>query len=271
VARLALEELERKDPVVALTAQVARCFEGKMPLGFAAGLLRRSGGTRSTEAARRRLRILLCARAFEVGLEVRELLALGRACAELGAVLNVEDGDALMQLRLLWSLRQGRPWETAGAATTVFDAAGREESEGLLDKHADLLLVARGSPALSVCSGGVWFQTEYFTEEPEQGARVARTRLAGRGYDLIVGGRRFSFAEDPTSLGELLDRWLGWYFREFLPQLASVRGRRSGAAMAKVLERSGVECPECRCRLLPRVGDIAFAAEGTEPTAAART
>ncbi len=271
VTRLALEESEEKEPLKALAGQVGRCFEGKMPLGFAAGLLRRSGGLRSTAAERRRLRVLLCARAFDAGLEVRDLIVLGRACAELGAVLDVDHGDALVQLRLLWSLRPGRDWEAAGSATTVFDLAQREDSESLLSKHADLLLAARGTPPLYVCGDGVWFQSECFTEEPQRITSVARSLHAGGGYDLIVGGRRLWFAEDPAPLAERLESWLGWYFRAFLPQLGAYRGRRSGAAMAKLLERSGVECPECQRRLLPRIGDVAFAAEGAEPTAKART
>jgi hypothetical protein len=270
VARLAIEELEERDPMVALVGQVARCFEGKMPLGYAGGLLRRSSGSRSLEAERRRLRVLLCARAFDMSLEVRDLLALGCACPELGAVLKVEHGDALVQLRLLWSLRPGRDWEAAGAATAVFDVAQRAEGESLLAKHEDLLLTVRGSPPVHVCCDGVWLQNECFTEEPEQVKIVARGRHAGGGYELTVGDRRLRFAEDPTSAAEQLERWLAWYVREFLPQLSAVRGRRSGAAMARLLERSGVECAECHRRVLPRVGDIAFAAEGVEPSATSR-
>jgi hypothetical protein len=232
------------DPAPVLARQVARCFEGKLPLGFAAGLLRRWGMPWWTAGKRRRLRVLLCARAFEAGLEVRDLLDLGSLCAELGAVLDVEDGDALGQLGLLWSLRAGHDWEEAGKAATAFEVAERAAGEPLLEKHPDLLLAVRGTPPLYVCAGGVWLEETCYEQEPAGGAL-------------------------PHTGAERLKRWLGYYFREFRPQLAAVSGRHSGAAMARLLECNGVQCPECRRRLLPRAGEVGITTEeGAGQTAA---
>ena len=99
------------DPVPAVVQQLARCFQGRLPLAFAQQLLEDWAANWWSAGNLSRLRILLCDRAFEAGFEVRNLLDAGQSAPALGTVLDVERPDALAALRLLWSQRPSRPWD----------------------------------------------------------------------------------------------------------------------------------------------------------------
>ena len=94
------------DPVPLVADQIARCFEGRLPLAYAEHLL---AGWRSpwwTAGALVRLRVLLCDHAFEAGFEVSNLLDAGQTVP--GARRG--DGDR-------------RPSRPGGAAAAVVAAA----------------------------------------------------------------------------------------------------------------------------------------------------
>src|SRR5262249_7989970 len=103
-----------RDPVPLVAAQIGRCFLGKLPITYAQWLLEEWEGLWWTGGNLARLRVLLCDRAFEAGLEVLDLLEAGHAAPALGDVLEISNTDALAQLRLLWSLRPRRPWDRCG-------------------------------------------------------------------------------------------------------------------------------------------------------------
>src|SRR5262249_23568981 len=131
-----------KDPVSLVAMQAGRSLEGELPLAFAERLLANWETNWWTTGNLARLRVRLCERAFEAGLEVRDLLEFGQTAPALGDVLDIHQPQRLAQLRLLWSLRPSQPWHHWGEAITVFElAADPEAGARLLGKYPDLLLV----------------------------------------------------------------------------------------------------------------------------------
>ena len=104
------------DPVPLVVDQIARCFDGRLPLTYAERLLAGWSSEWWTRGNLVRLRVLLCDRAFEAGFEVRNLLDAGRTAPALGDVLRITDPAGLAGLRLLWSERPTRPWDHCGPA-----------------------------------------------------------------------------------------------------------------------------------------------------------
>jgi hypothetical protein len=265
VWRLAVEDRgqDGEDPVNALAAQAEKVFEGKMPLGFAGGLLGEWEMPWWTRGNRNRLRVLLCAAAFEAGLDLSDLAELGRLCPPLAEAMQLGDGEGLARLRRLWVMGKNRPWEHVGQATTVFEVAADAAGDPRrLERRPDLLLVARGAPVILLCDGGVWFQDVCLTDLPRRVAVEARRGAGEGGFDLVLGEQRFWFSEDPAQAAARLERWLGYYFRELPSQMAEAAPPQSREALDKVLARSGAACPECRRPLLPRAGEIATALGG---------
>jgi hypothetical protein len=255
------------DPVPLLVAQVGRCFDGAMSLSFAEPLLSRLNSPWWTEGQRGRLRVLLAARAFEAGLEVSDLLELGRLSPALGEALATGDADGLARLRLLWSLRSHRggsmPWERCGPAATVFEVAAAPESGApLLEKYPDLLLVLRESRPIYLCGRGLEFEGTWFAQLPRSVEVLSpRPDLEG-GYQLVIAGQRFEFgAENPDALAARLERWFRYFFRDFVPQVASVSGWRSAAGARRVRQSNAVVCPECNRELVPLVGQVGLKTE----------
>jgi hypothetical protein len=100
LARLAIEDpaWQGQDAVPALAAELLRCVQGELPLGYAAGLLRARENSDWTKDERQRLRVRLCEEAHAAGLGLHEVLAAGRACAALGALFAVGNEEALAEL-----------------------------------------------------------------------------------------------------------------------------------------------------------------------------
>src|SRR5262249_8527523 len=67
-----------EDPILHVVSWVGRCFEGRLPLGFAQGVLEDWKAEWWTPGNLARLRILLCDRAFEAGFEVANLIDAGQ-------------------------------------------------------------------------------------------------------------------------------------------------------------------------------------------------
>jgi hypothetical protein len=76
------------------------------------------------------------------------------------------------------------------------------------------------------------------------------------GFDLILGPHRFWFAYDPEAEAGRVEKWLRYYFRDFLPQADSVPAWHNAEALRKLQERHGTSCPECHTKLLPRLGEV---------------
>ncbi len=257
--RLALEEdaTRGRDLVALVVEQLARCLEGKLPLIFAERLLAGWETAWWTPGNRARLRVLLCDRAFEAGWEVRDLMELGQTAPALAEVLRTADPNGLAQLRLLWSLRPGRPWDRCGPATTIFELAPDADlGRPLLANQENLLLVDPTAPAVLLTGSGVIFQDLLFGELPRTLEVQAARERGGNTWVLRVGDQSFSFAEDPTPILERLEAWFRYLFNQFLPAVASVYSWQTpGAVKAAVVEEQA-PCPECRGLLLPRAGAV---------------
>jgi hypothetical protein len=248
------EAEEGTDRVVLVVEQVERSVSGKLPLAFADELL--AGGLPfRKEATRARLRAMLCARAFEKGLECDDLAGLGRTYPNLGAALGAEESGALAHLRLLWWLRNARPWQKVGGGRPVFDLAEDARSGGKrLEQCPEVVLAVEESPPVFLGTKGVFFEGTWITELP---ANVeVSPRQGGPGWFLKVGPHTFRFKEMPDNAARRLERWLRYYFRDFLPQVESARRWHSPGALAPLGARNGVRCPECRRRVLPHVGEV---------------
>jgi hypothetical protein len=262
--RLAITDAVRAgaDPVPLVVKQLGRCFDGQLSFTYAERLL---GGWEKdwwSRLDRRRLRVLLCDRAFEAGFELRNLLAAGAASPALDAILDTtDDRTTLASLRLLWAWRPRQPWDRCGEAMTVFELAARRGRAGLLLKYPDLLLVPEADEGgeeepILLCARGVVFWSQLFTQRPRISELRAK-RLAGEAvYEVTVGRERFEFRDDPAALLERLTKWVRFHFKEFLPQVADVARWQSSSVSATLRARETVPCPECRRAVLTRAGQV---------------
>jgi hypothetical protein len=272
LCRLWIEEevAQGADPVPLVAAQVARTFEGKLPLAFAQHLLAEWATEWWAAANLARLRILLCDAAFEAGFEVQGLLDAGENAPALGAVLRTGHPRALAALRLLWSQRPTRPWDRLGEVQTAFELAHDPANAAVLADRLDLLLWwqdpqcmlvadngrARLGPAtVRLTTAGVWLQDILFPIPP----RVVEVRLRSAGSHLILGNELFRSPVDLDPLSRRMERWFRFAFHEFLPQIDNVLKWQSPDRSALLRAWGAVPCPECSHHLLPRVGEIGIA------------
>jgi hypothetical protein len=269
--RLALEDAAAlaRDPVPILARQISRCLETGLPLSLAHRLLERWESDLWSDGNLARLRALVCDRAFTAGFTVADLVTVGRVVPALGEVLQVEDANGLARLRLLWTLRESKPWARIGLAQTVFELADHPtHGPRQMEQRPDLLLLPqlpeeaakKGETVVELCTSGVRLGGTLLMELPRTIEVKARVGPGTGGYDLSVGPYRFWFREDPDELARRLERWCQWYFRELLPQLPDSKGRTSPVA-GRLFEREAVACPECRKVFLPCAGDLGVVVE----------
>jgi hypothetical protein len=255
------------DGVRLVTDLLARCFEGRLALAFAEHLLDDWRCEWWTPANLARLRVLLCDRAFEAGFEVQNLLDAGRTAPSLGAVLRTDEPHALAALRLLWSLRPGRPWDRCGPVTTVFELAGDPDQAALLGKEPDVLLVqeepdwlvvgdggqgALGPARILLVTRGVRLQEVLFTEPPP----AIEVLTKSLGYELVLGKHPFRSPDDLEPLALRMERWFRYAFNDFLPATAAALGWQSPDRAAILRAWGAVPCPQCQREVLARVGEI---------------
>jgi hypothetical protein len=245
-----------EDPLPLIVEQVSQCFAGKMPLTYAGYLLDGLPEAGSTDwwskGQWHRLQILLCEQAFAAGLELSDLIDVCRAQRVLGYTLGLEELDNLAQRRLLWSFRTSRPWERFAGAATVFEVAANPRTGGkLLARIPDLLLAVEGN-SLFVCGRGLWFEDTWFTAMPA----TIEVRARKHDYELIIGAHHFTFADSPDPLAARLEKWFRYYFRDFVPQVAAVHSWRSPDVGKKLQARNGITCPDCKKKILTRLGDV---------------
>jgi uncharacterized C2H2 Zn-finger protein len=248
-----------KDPVPPVVLSVAQCFTRGRPLTFAQHLLGEWEGSWWTSGNLARLRVLLCDRAFEAGLEVLDLVEVGHSAPALAAVLQTEAADRLAQLRLLWSLRPRRPWERWGDPVTVFELANSADvGRKLLAKHPDLLLMDESVPDMFLCGRGILFHDVLFTEMPRKIDMRARKDFGHTEYEIAVGTQRFPVLDDQSQLVGRLERWFHYYFEEFAPQVDAVYSWHA-PEKRPVQFQEAVECPECGQPLVAVRGDVGLA------------
>jgi hypothetical protein len=258
----AAEDDQGQDTLPVLAAQADRCFDGRLPLSFLSTLLAPLENETWSVADERRLRVLMCVRAFDAGLEMRELLELGRLHGALNRALDMKHAEYLAHLRLLRTLQPGRPWERVGRAKTIFEIVKDPElCTDLLERFSDLLLRVDNVPGLYLCGRGVQFEGVWILEPPQQIDIVNRSLFAEGGFHLVIGSYRLWYAQDPTPVVARLEKWLRFFFREFRPQLATVYRSRAPAAAQRLVARNGVRCPDCRRRVLPVPGELGITAD----------
>jgi hypothetical protein len=255
-----------EDAAAILVGQVGRCFAGKMPLRFAGellhGIINKTTEPNWSNGRLHRLQVLLCERAFKEGLEVSDLVDLGRAEADLGKALAIDDLEALAQKRLLWSQRETRPWERWGDAATVFDLADDPARESLLARFPDLLLAVGTALPFYLCCRGVFFEDLWITDMPQTIEIVSRRLYQDdQGYDLVIDKHRLWFDYNPERIANRLEGWLRYFFREFRPHVSAVHLRRSPEVVKRLQGRNAIACPSCRHPFLPRAGELGVSLE----------
>jgi hypothetical protein len=258
------------DPVQLVVDQVARCFEGKVPMAYAERLLADWEADWWTAGNLARLRILLCDRAFEAGFEVQSLVDAGRSAPALAEVLKTIEVQGLATLRLLWSLRPTRPWDRNGNAQVAFETAADPAHARLLGEFPDMLLWQENTswriatpgatdalrPAeVLLCVRGVFLQGVLFTQTPAN-IEVINKAI---GFDLILGERRFSSTDDLDGLARHMERWFRYWFNDFLPMTQNVANWKPPDRAALMRAWGANPCPECGKYLLARVGEVGVA------------
>jgi hypothetical protein len=254
------------DPVKLTATQIGRCIDGRLALPYADKLLSQWRHEWRTRSNLTRLRLLLLDRAFEAGFEVRDLLAAGQTAPDLGRVLGTDDPGELARLRLLWSLRPRRPWDRCGDAETAFGLAVSAAGGRILAAHKDLLLY-RSAPTsrkrdaetleIVVSGRGIAIAGKLFTEP----VRAIEVRPHDDGSMLIIGDERIPIRGDGDALGLEIERWMRYYFGEFVPMVAEVYRWRSPHAASILRAWGTVPCPECQQPFLARIGEVGIAVE----------
>jgi uncharacterized C2H2 Zn-finger protein len=246
---LRIADLDRigDNPVPGFADMVIQAMRDEAPLARLELLMAHTPWRDWPIARRTRLRVALAARAFEFGLGVWELVELGEVIPSIAEVLNTSDVDGLARLRLLWILRQERPWERCGSAATVFELAAYPTTESELAAAPDVLLYWTwndlGRPERVWITGrGLIFRDAKLSAP---GPIEVHLRPAGRGYELHYGSARFRYSDDPTRLADALSEWSNYLFKEFLPQTDSALGKPDGTKLEILLRSKTLVCPEC--------------------------
>lgn len=267
LVQLQLHDLhtQGQDPVVPLAAEVWSALSGAMPLDYAEVLLTLDGVAWFDRGSRARLRVLLCAEAFAAKLGVLELIELGRLVPRLGEVLGKDDLDGLSRLRWLYSLQRTRPWRKVGPAASVFQLARYPAlSQQQLQAHPDLLLFqpmsdyagdqADPSPII-ITMQGVSYRNVLLTDLSDPVEIVPRGGRMG-GFWLRVGRQEFEFGSAPVKLSRLLQGWMKYFFREFLPGVDQVLSWRNQQRLVQLTAQKTVQCPDCQLEFLTRPGEV---------------
>jgi DNA-directed RNA polymerase subunit RPC12/RpoP len=253
----------QRDPLSILAGEVAHSLSGALPIQYAEDLLEAWPNSARDRGQRARLRVLSCARAFESGLEPRDLQELGRLSPALGEIFASEDLAGLSRLRWVWESRSNRPWQKHGSATTVFDLARYPALGGqYLEQRPDLLLFQpmsagsgseSGSPIL-ICAEGVVYRN-LVIDDPETPI-AARPARKGAGYDLIIGKKRLHFGQKPGLLERRLEGWVRFLFRDLLPSAMKRVDSGSPAKLREFRKQKTIQCPECGHSFLALRGDV---------------
>jgi len=272
--RLAIHDavLDGRDPIPLIVEEVARSLEGRLPLSYAEHLLDGWPTRWWTPGKKARLRVLLCDRAFEIGLEVLPLLALASAAPPMWDILNADHPHQLAQLRLLWSLRPLRPWDRIGSAITVFEWATMPVSEHGLESCPDALLIQEESGSLAAAQAterepypvqllmtgrGIVLQGVLFTTMPTT-VEIGRLGVLFRsGYQLMLDGEAFQFNRDPETVTERMEKLFRYLERDFMPETGRAASWQSPMVKRLLRPAGAGPCPRCNAPLLLRSGQVA--------------
>lgn len=251
------------DPIPILVKELAMCLHGEMPLIYGEQLLEAWPQDARDPGQRARLRVLLCASAFEHGFEARDLHEFGRVSGLFGQAMGSDDLEALAGLRWLWNHRADRVWQRNGAASTVFDLARYSTIGGqYLELQPDLLLfqpmsVPGGSRDASepilVAASGVYYR-DLVVRNPDVPIEI--DHMDGS-YDLVVGKQTLSgFQVEPRLLADRLRGWMRFLVREFRPSAQSLMELVDPDRLRPLLDQKAMNCPECGNSFLAMSGAV---------------
>lgn len=248
-----------EDPIEFVLTLSGDCFKGKLPLAFLSRLVESfQVGDRSTwkKADRNRLTILVANQAFHADVEIDDWLNLGRAFPEVGDVFHLDQRWHWMQFFALWCQRNRKPWEDVGPSRTMLDIArAPADYEEILAHYPDVLFYVRNAN-LVIGSKGVWIEGVCVTSFPH-GAEVSLQKISGH-YELTVGPLKIRCGENPRDHLDEMQRWLRYYFHEFLPTVATL-ARPLLESRHRMWILSRTTCPECGKSLVPCPGDLGVA------------
>jgi hypothetical protein len=248
----AVVEERGEDPVPLLADRLSQAFAGTLPLRLV-GALFAELREQWPKGRLLRLQALAAARTADAGFDDADLADILRVQPGLRAALGGADSDQLAQLRLLWSQRTRWPaW--LKDAETVFELALKPDAEQVLADRPDLLLWPQTGP-IYVGTRGVWLKDVCITQLPPQVDVVSSRWQHGEGYEIVIGTQRVWFSANPNKIADELERWLRFYFTEFLPQLTKARPPRTGAAM-RFWRSNSVACPECHRPCVAISGEV---------------
>jgi hypothetical protein len=235
------------------------CFKGKLPLSFLSDLLDIFHGPERSAWSKsdlNRLPTLIAFQALLAEVDIDDWFNLGRAFPVLNAVLSLEHRWHWLQCYALWDQRSRRPWASVGEAKTLFELAKSPgEFEDLLSFYPDVLLyVARAN--LVVGSKGIWIEGVCIPAH-QVGTDVTMQRVNGS-FELQVGVLRIRCAENPRAFLNDVQRWLNWYFLDFVPTVSSAP-RPLTESRHRMWHLSKMTCPECSRTLVPCPGDLGVA------------
>ncbi len=256
-----------RDPILVFDRLISAVFKEEIPIDvlehLLSSILSAPWWSRGNQA---RLRVLMCAHAFETGIEVLDLHELGQVLPKFGRVIESENLDGLAHLRWLWELNPRHPWSKIGIATSVFELARYPPLGGeYLDIRPDLLLLQprgelSGQPGddapILICKQGIYYKGAVISDPKDRPEILARSRRFGGGFELKFGPLKVTYREPPRVLAERLKAWLDYLFHEFLPLVDHTLRRRSAEKMARLLSRKCISCGECRRRLVGRLGEL---------------
>jgi hypothetical protein len=246
-----------QDAVSFLVEQGAECFRGKYPLTFLASLLEGLRRPREQDwglGAQARVQILLAQQAFLAEVDLDDWLALGRAYPSLGTALALANRWQWLQRYALWVEHNRRPWAEVAPAITVFDLADRGDREELLDTYPDLLLYAPRSE-ITLGSKGVWYQGVCIGSYGPSMDVYARRTDGDHPWEVVVGNQVIPCKRSPRDIMDELQRWLQYYFLEFLPRLPGAAAPATESSH-RLWQAGKVACPGCGRAVVPCLGDI---------------
>jgi len=256
-----------QDPVPILTADLSAGLAGEVPLVYCEQLLDAWPEETRATGQRARLRVLLCEKAFDLGMQPADLLQLGRVSPAFGRVIRLSSERELHSLKYIHDHRDDRPWQKQGSASAVFELA-RYPSLGrqYLSDHPDLLLFQpmsvgdRGrdvSAPILICASGVYYRELAITNLRVQ---IAVKQTAGR-FRITVGNNSIALDDEPLVLIRRLQGWVRFLFQELLPQAGRDPAMPESDRLRALLTQKALTCPECGNSFLPMRGEVGMTTE----------
>ena len=239
-----------QDPLVLLADEAARSLAGKTPLSAGARLLDEWHAGRPPHAVQGRLTVLMQARAFQVGLEIKDLLDLAKQHKIWIQALGLDDLDLLTRRRLLWSLMPTDPWRRWSRADSVFELG--ESGEARAGTDVRRLLIQSRESGIALTSQGICWGDLRLDRGP---CRIDVIPIRD-GYELLAGPHRLAFRDNPVRLADELDHWQHFYFGDFLPRLGAIANRPASDQGRQLRKANSILCPGCSRWLMTRPGEV---------------